>query len=79
MFLIVDGNIENIVTYLVSLNEEHPKPTRMYLLTGCIRIRTTANTNEIDTLERQYGIDLHMQWKTRLPDDFLVVDFAVCL
>ncbi|KAK8801386.1 hypothetical protein WA171_004531 [Blastocystis sp. BT1] len=57
-----NGNIDNIVTYLISLNEGQPLPTRI----------STANTNEIDMLERQYGIDLHKQWKTRLPGDFLV-------
>ena len=73
----MDGNIDNIVTYLISLNEGQPLPTRMYLLIECVRIRSTANTNEIDMLERQYGIDLHKQWKTRLPGDFLVVSFII--
>ena len=24
-------------------------------------------------IERTYGLNLHQQWKTRLPDDFIIV------
>ena len=75
---LADGRIDNVVSFLLAYDETpNPYP---YFLDAAMTVRINpivSGNREIEEIEERYKLNLHKQWKVRLPDDLLVVCLSV--
>ena len=74
-----------IASLLIMSGDDNPELIKTYfpnmIVTDSIKKDTSLDISEesereLQSLERRYGLNLHRTWRTRLPQDLLIVLFG---